>query len=114
MRIQRTKRAFRSIDPFPNRDLRKLTAKLIHAWLIGEVIRDLGGGRLTKETSINYDVGVDGLAKPGERVENGGVLCRVHTIDRIKAGVASRQLEAAFTISTRRPPALPLVAGILP
>jgi thymidine phosphorylase len=39
------------------------------AQLIGEVIRDLGGGRLTKESVINYDVGVDQLAKPGEQVE---------------------------------------------
>ena len=84
------------------------------ARLIGEVIRDLGGGRLTKESAINYDVGIDQIAKPGERVGKSGILCRIHATDRIKAGVASRQLEAAFTISTRRPPAIPLVAGILP
>jgi pyrimidine-nucleoside phosphorylase len=84
------------------------------ARLIGAVIRDLGGGRLTKESAINYDVGIDQIAKPGERVGKSGILCRIHATDRIKAGVASRQLEAAFTISTRRPPAIPLVAGILP
>ena len=39
------------------------------ARIIGEVIRDLGGGRLTKESGINYDVGMDRIAKPGERVE---------------------------------------------
>ena len=39
------------------------------ARIIGEVIRDLGGGRLTKDSAINYDVGVDQIAKPGERVE---------------------------------------------
>src|SRR6266436_6131882 len=38
------------------------------ARLIGEVVRDLGGGRLTKESVINYDVGVDWLSKPDERV----------------------------------------------
>ena len=43
------------------------------ARIIGEVIRDLGGGRLTKESAINYDVGVDQIAKPGERVEKSGV-----------------------------------------
>ncbi len=36
------------------------------ARIIGEVIRDLGGGRLTKDSQINYDVGVDQIAKPGE------------------------------------------------
>src|ERR1017187_4220011 len=45
---------------------------------LGEVIRDLGGGRLTKESAINYDVGVDRIAKPGERVEKNGALCRIH------------------------------------
>ncbi len=44
------------------------------ARIIGEVIRDLGGGRLTKESVINDDVGVDQIAKPGERVEKSGVL----------------------------------------
>ena len=42
------------------------------ARIIGEVIRDLGGGRLTKDSQINYDVGVDQIAKPGERVEKSG------------------------------------------
>ncbi|MGO9001087.1 MAG: thymidine phosphorylase, partial [Limisphaerales bacterium] len=39
------------------------------ARIIGEVIRDLGGGRLTKESGINYDVGIDRLAKLGEAVQ---------------------------------------------
>jgi len=42
------------------------------ARLIGEVIRDLGG-RLTKESVINHDVGVDRLAKPGELVSKGSI-----------------------------------------
>src|ERR1700690_687911 len=56
------------------------------ARIIGEVIRDLGGGRLTKESVINFDVGVDQIAKPGERVEKNGTLCRVHAADRKNAG----------------------------
>jgi thymidine phosphorylase len=35
------------------------------ARIVGEVIHDLGGGRLTKESVIDHDVGVDQLAKPG-------------------------------------------------
>ena len=41
------------------------------ARIIGEVVRDLGGGRFTKESGINYDVGVDALAKPGEPIRTG-------------------------------------------
>lgn len=73
------------------------------AQIIGEVIRDLGGGRLTKESAINYDVGVDQIAKPGERVEKAGVLCRVHAADAAQAGAAVARLRAAFAVSARRP-----------
>src|SRR5882672_3423916 len=55
------------------------------ARIIGEVIRDLGGGRLTKDSIINFDVGVDQIAKPGERVEKSGSLCRVHAADSAQA-----------------------------
>src|SRR5204863_878385 len=48
------------------------------ARIIGEIVRDLGGGRLTKETVIHPDVGIDELAKPGESVRPGSVLARIH------------------------------------
>ncbi len=71
------------------------------ARVVGEVIRDLGGGRLTKESAINYDVGVDRMAKPGERVEKSGVLCRVHAADEAQAEAATARLKTAFEISAR-------------
>jgi pyrimidine-nucleoside phosphorylase len=83
------------------------------ARLIGEVIRDLGGGRLTKESGINYDVGIDRLAKPGERVGNSGVLCRVHAADSAQAKSAIARLKTAFDISAKRPGRTPLVAEII-
>jgi len=83
------------------------------ARLIGEVIRDLGGGRLTKESRLNYDVGVDQLAKPGERVEKSGVLCRVHAADSASAETASVRLKTAFEILAKRPSPTPLVAEII-
>ena len=73
------------------------------ARIVGEVIRDLGGGRLTKESAINYDVGVDRLAKPGDRVEKSTTLCRVHASDRVQATAAAFRLKAAFTLSAGRP-----------
>ena len=83
------------------------------ARLIGEVIRDLGGGRLTKDSSINYDVGVDQIAKPGDRVETSGGLCRVHAADSSAAQAALVRLKNAFEISPRPPRAVPLVAEII-
>ncbi len=79
------------------------------ARIIGEVIRDIGGGRLTKESSINFDVGVDRIAKPGARVEKLGLLCRVHAADAATAKIAGTHLKAAFKISARKLPSLKLV-----
>ena len=84
-----------------------------NARLIGEVIRDLGGGRLTKESTINYDVGVDGLAKPGEAVQAGDRLTRIHAPTPAAARSAAARLKSAFEISRRRPRSSQLMAGIV-
>ena len=83
------------------------------ARIIGEVIRNLGGGRLTKDSAINFDVGVDQIAKPGERVEKTGTLCRVHAADPVQAKTAIARLKAAFEISAKRPTKAPLVLEII-
>ena len=83
------------------------------ARIIGEVIRDLGGGRLTKDSAINYDVGVDQIAKPGERVEKSGMLCRVHATDETQAEVAVARLKTAFEISARRTVVAKLVHEVI-
>jgi pyrimidine-nucleoside phosphorylase len=83
------------------------------ARLIGEVIRDLGGGRLTKESVINYDVGIDQIAKPGERVEKAGILCRVHAADSNHAKAAIARLKAAFEISLKPWRPAPLIHEII-
>src|ERR1035441_6614848 len=83
------------------------------ARVIGEVIRDLGGGRLTKESAINYDAGVDRIAKPGERVEKTSVLCRVHAADSVQAKAAIARLKTAFEVSARRPAPVPLVTEVI-
>ncbi|MDD5138828.1 MAG: thymidine phosphorylase [Verrucomicrobiales bacterium] len=80
---------------------------------IGEVIRDLGGGRLTKDSVIDYDVGVDQIAKPGGRVEKSGVLCRVHAADSIAAKMAVTRLKTAFEITAKRPTKTPPVVEVI-
>ena len=83
------------------------------ARIIGEVIRDLGGGRLTKESAINYDVGIDRIAKPGERVEKSDVLCRVHAANNAQAEIATARLKTAFEITMRRPVVTRLVHAVI-
>ena len=72
------------------------------AKIVGEVIRDLGGGHLTKDSQINYDAGVDRITKPGEHVEKNSVLARIHAADRTQAEAAVVRLKTAFEISARR------------
>lgn len=79
------------------------------ARILGEVIRDLGGGRLTKESAINYDVGVDQLAKPGERVKKGGVLCRIHAPSLQQAQAAQVRIAAALQTTSHRSRSVPLI-----
>jgi thymidine phosphorylase len=83
------------------------------ARLIGEVIRDLGGGRLTKESGINYDVGIDRLAKPGEAVQKNSVLARIHAAGQSQAKSACARLRAAFEISAKPSKVTRLVAEII-
>ena len=83
------------------------------ARLIGEVIRDLGGGRLAKDSVINYDVGVDHLAKPGERVKAGSTIVRIHAADRAQADAARARLLAAFEISARPVRTRPMISEVI-
>jgi pyrimidine-nucleoside phosphorylase len=80
---------------------------------IGEVVRDLGGGRLTKETVINHDVGMDQLAAPGETVSFGSILCRVHAADQAQAEAALKRLKSAFVISEIPEKPAPLIASVV-
>ena len=73
----------------------------------------MGGGRLTKDSAINYDVGVDRLMKPGEAVKKGSVLARIHAADRVQAEAAAVRLREAFEISANPAVALPLVVEII-
>ena len=83
------------------------------ARIVGEVVRDLGGGRYTKESGIDYDVGVDALAKPGEAVRAGGILTRIHAADRAQAEAACIRLKAAFGISAQPIVPQPLITEII-
>jgi len=83
------------------------------ARLFGEVIRDLGGGRLTKDSVIDPEVGVDQIAKPGEAVRAGALLARIHAADAAQARAACARLEDAFQFSDAPPTLPPLVAEVL-
>lgn len=83
------------------------------ARLIGEVVRDLGAGRLTHESKIHPAVGVDELAKPGEAVQSGATLARVHAQNLSDAETACARLTAAFAIADEPPAPSPLIEEVL-
>ncbi len=84
-----------------------------NARIIGEVVRDLGGGRLTKESVINYDVGIDRLMKPGEAVQRSATLARVHAVDQNQAEAACERLKTAFDIRVKPHRTAPLIAEVI-
>ena len=83
------------------------------ARIIGEVVRDLGGGRFAKDSSINYEVGLDAIAKPAAAIRAGDVLARIHAADPAQAEAASARLEMAFDISPAPPERMPLIAHVI-
>lgn len=80
---------------------------------IGEVVRDLGGGRLTKESRINHNVGVDHLAKPGDAVKPRNILCRIHASDRSQAEAARARIKTAFEFSDDPLKRAPLISEVI-
>ena len=83
--------------------------KRCDARILGEVIRDIGGGRMKQDSQVNYDVGVDQLAKPGETIRAGDPLGRIHAATAEQARLAAERLAAAFEIADTPPPAEPLI-----
>jgi pyrimidine-nucleoside phosphorylase len=82
----------------------------VKARVIGEVVRDLGGGRLAKDAKIDPAAGLDRMLQPGEKVERGMPLCRVHARDSGAAKQAASRLMEAFKITPEVPTLAPLIA----
>jgi pyrimidine-nucleoside phosphorylase len=83
------------------------------ARILGEVIRDLGAGRLMKDSAINYDVGIDRLAKPGDEIKPFSTLARIHAVDSTQAKAAAERLKGAYEISEEPPSATELIHEVI-
>jgi thymidine phosphorylase len=83
------------------------------ARLVGELVRDLGGGRATRESALNYEAGVDALTQRGEQVEPGQLLGRIHAATREAAEQGVRRLSAAFRITPEPPEPQPLIVSVV-
>jgi pyrimidine-nucleoside phosphorylase len=83
------------------------------ARILGEVVRDLGGGRMTKEAAVDFDVGLDHLIAVSEAVKQGTQLCRIHARTQAEAEGVVVRVESAFEISETPVSKPPLVMEIL-
>ena len=82
----------------------------IDARAIGEVVRSLGGGRLTKGESVDHGVGIRIRAGRGERVSGGDILAEAFVPDTCGPEVAD-SVAAAFELSPQLPLPKPLILG---
>ena len=71
----------------------------IEAEQVGLVSMHLGGGRATKEDSIDLSVGLVLHKKVGDRVEKGESLAVIHAPSEAKAEEAARLLRACYAFS---------------
>jgi pyrimidine-nucleoside phosphorylase len=83
------------------------------ARIIGEVVRDLGGGRMTKDSVIQPMVGIDALRKPGEVIQRGDVLARVHAMTAEAGEVAGKRVAGAFALGDAAPVLPALVCEVI-
>ncbi len=85
----------------------------IEARGVGEAARWLGVGRLHADQAIDHAVGIELLAKVGDRVEAGRAVARIHARDADTAERAGEMVGACLGISDEpvAPPPLVLAEG---
>jgi len=80
---------------------------------IGLVSLHLGGGRVTKESSIDLGVGLVLHKKTGDYVEKGESLATIHASSREKAKQAAEMLRGCYEFSAERGGDSPFIKGIV-
>lgn len=76
---------------------------------IGKAAQILGAGRSKKGESIDLAVGLEVLAKPGDRVEAGQPLAVIHANSAAKAEVARAAVVSCYSIGDTKKEPLPLI-----
>ncbi len=85
----------------------------IDAELIGQASAMIGAGRDTKEDSIDPAVGVILEVKSGQKVDAGGVLCRLYYTSEEHVEEAAQLVEDAFRISGTVPDERALILEVV-
>ena len=85
----------------------------IHAEAVGLVSMQLGGGRITKEDSIDLSVGVILHKKVGDPISVGESIATIHAANEASAEAAAEKLTACYTITSDPPAVSPLIKRII-
>ncbi len=85
----------------------------IHAEAVGLVSMQLGGGRITKEDSIDLSVGVILHKKVGDPISVGESIASIHAANEASAEAAAEKLTACYTITSDPPAVSPLIKRII-
>jgi pyrimidine-nucleoside phosphorylase len=80
---------------------------------VGIASLHLGAGRATKDDEIDHAVGVEALAKRGDRIEQGAPLARVHARDETDAEQAVRDVAVCYRLAERAPEPVPIVLEVV-
>jgi pyrimidine-nucleoside phosphorylase len=85
----------------------------IDAEYIGQASAMIGAGRDTKEDSIDPAVGVILEVKAGQKIDAGGVLCRLYYTSEEHVEEAAQLVEDAFRISSTAPEERELILEVV-
>lgn len=85
------------------------TVQRIDAREVGLAVVEMGGGRVKKGEPIDLRVGAVLAAKVGAAVQAGHPLCTLHAPSEEAAAVATRRLQAAWTIGPDPAQPLPII-----
>lgn len=77
------------------------------ARVLGEIVRDLGGGRKAKADPIDVSVGLESFIRIGDRVERGQRIARIHAARPEELTAVTARVISALTISSEAVPARP-------
>ncbi|OGO76929.1 MAG: pyrimidine-nucleoside phosphorylase [Clostridiales bacterium GWB2_37_7] len=87
--------------------------KVIDAEEIGKAALIIGAGRETKESPIDYSVGIILVKKVGDRISKGDVIAKVHINDLSKLEECKQKLNDAYDLSIEFPEKRPLIFGLV-
>jgi pyrimidine-nucleoside phosphorylase/thymidine phosphorylase len=85
----------------------------VQAEAIGRASQMIGAGRDRKEDGIDPAVGVILEVKAGQKVDAGGVLCRIYYTNEAGVEEAAEQVEDAFRISQQQPEERELILEVV-